>query len=424
MLNTNSIKLLLNLKDPNIIFEDDFFHISNIKGVTSNILNAKLSYKPNICPKCNTVHPKIESNGYTKNSLIKIPNISDCASYLNLRKQRFICHECSRTFTVSTSIVDSKCSISKNTKHAIALKLSKTMSMKDIAIEYNVSPNTVSRVLTSYFIPKSNYKSNLPKHLLFDEFKSVKEAKGAMSFLFVDATNNKIVDIIENRQLYFLTKYFKRYTKKARNKVKTIVIDMYSPYISLIKQMFPKAVIIFDKFHIVNNMTRALNKTRIELMKRDKVNYNKLKRYWKYLLKNENDLDNSTFIKQRCFNYKMMTSKQVVDYLLNLDKTLKATYEIYQELLKSIRYKSIDKIKMIINGEHPNISQYMKTCLNTFKEYKGYIINSLCYEYTNGPIEGINNRIKVIKRVSYGYRSFINFKLRILLTFNLISKKV
>ncbi|MEG0569736.1 MAG: transposase, partial [Erysipelotrichales bacterium] len=43
-------------------------------------------------------------------------------------------------------------------------------------------------------------------------------------------------------------------------------------------------------------------------------------------------------------------------------------------------------------------------------------------EYSNGPIEGINNKIKVIKRVSYGYRSFLNFKLRIMICFNLIKK--
>ncbi|MBI5976091.1 transposase, partial [Staphylococcus canis] len=33
---------------------------------------------------------------------------------------------------------------------------------------------------------------------------------------------------------------------------------------------------------------------------------------------------------------------------------------------------------------------------------------------TNGPIEGINNKIKLIKRVSYGYRNFYNFRNRIL----------
>lgn len=68
---------------------------------------------------------------------------------------------------------------------------------------------------------------------------------------------------------------------------------MYSPYISLIKKMFPNANIIIDKFHLVNLILNSLNKTRIKLMKYDKKNYNKLKRYYRLLLKSQEDLNNT-----------------------------------------------------------------------------------------------------------------------------------
>ena len=48
-----------------------------------------------------------------------------------------------------------------------------------------------------------------------------------------------------------------KYSKAARNVVRTVVIDMYSPYISLIKSIFPKAKIIIDKFHIIQLFSRA-----------------------------------------------------------------------------------------------------------------------------------------------------------------------
>ncbi|WP_197722737.1 transposase [Ureibacillus thermosphaericus] len=83
---------------------------------------------------------------------------------------------------------------------------------------------------------------------------------------------------MEDRRLHVLKEYFLRYSKKARDAVKTIVIDMYSPYISLIQEVFPKAEIILDKFHILQLFSRALNKTRINVMNRDKKNYNKLKK--------------------------------------------------------------------------------------------------------------------------------------------------
>ena len=49
--------------------------------------------------------------------------------------------------------------------------------------------------------------------------------------------------------------------------------------------MFPNANIIVDKFHLVNLISTSLNKTRINIMKKDIKNYNKLKRYWKLILK-------------------------------------------------------------------------------------------------------------------------------------------
>lgn len=57
----------------------------------------------------------------------------------------------------------------------------------------------------------------------------------------------------------------------------------------------------------------------------------------------------------------------------------------------------------------------MKVSLKTFKKYLEYIENSLNYEYSNGKLEGINRKIKVLKYISYGYRSFANFRKRILL---------
>lgn len=58
---------------------------------------------------------------------------------------------------------------------------------------------------------------------------------------------------------------------------------MYSPYITLIKNIFPNAKIIIDKFHIIQLLTQSLNKTRIKIMNSDVKNYSKLKKYWRLL---------------------------------------------------------------------------------------------------------------------------------------------
>ena len=242
----------LNMKDENIHFYDEFVTEENIKGKRCLVYKGYLTYVPEYCPKCGTIYDEnIEKHGFKK-SLIKVPTVSKLNTYLSLNKQRYYCNHCNKTFTCTTNIVNYGCNISNNTKHSIAVDLTKKRSEKDIAIDNNVSPNTVERVIDSYYeLDNKVYKNTLPQVLSFDEFKSVKTADGAMSFHICNAKNGKTIDIVEDRRLNSLIKYFSRYSRDSRKNVKYIVIDMYAPYISLIKMMFPNAKIVIDKFHLI-----------------------------------------------------------------------------------------------------------------------------------------------------------------------------
>ena len=90
-----------------------------------------------------------------------------------------------------------------------------------------------------------------------------------MSFIFCDADTKQLIDIVEDRRLSSLQAYFKRYTEEARSRVKHIVIDMYAPYISLIKELFPHAKIILDKFHSINvqNYFQLISSYKIPMQK-------------------------------------------------------------------------------------------------------------------------------------------------------------
>jgi transposase len=243
-----------------------------------------------------------------------------------------------------------------------------------------------------------------------------------MSFIFCDADTGQIVDIVEDRRLHVLNNYFMKYSKAARNAVRTVVIDMYSPYISLIKSIFPKAKIIIDKFHIIQLFSRALNKTRIKIMNKDEKNYNKFKKYWKLLLKDTSSISYTTYNYHRSFK-KPMREIDIINYLIDLDPELKATYELYHDIRYCIKHKDFSLLNRTLSNVNNLISDYMKTSVKTLQKYIGYIENSFIYDYTNGILEGINNKIKVIKRIAFGYRSFYHFRNRILITQNLATLK-
>ena len=413
----------LNMKDENIHFYKEFVTEENIKGKRCLIYKAYLTYIPECCPKCGTVYDnKIEKHGF-KNSLIKIPTVSKLTTYLSLDKQRYKCNHCHRTFTCTTDIVNYGCNISNNTRHSIAVDLMKKRSEKDIAIDNNVSSNTVERIIDSYYeLDNKVYKHTLPEVLSFDEFKSVKSADGAMSFQMCNGKNGKIIDIVEDRKLNNLMKYFSRYSRDSRMNVKIIVIDMYTPYISLIKMMFPNALIVIDKFHLVELISRSLNKTRIKLMKNNKDNYNKLKRYWKNILKPRFELNCSKWKKYPCFK-SLTTEQDIVDYLVSLDSQFEETYQIYQDLLYAFQNNDLTVLETTLNKKYDNISEYMKTSLKTIKGYINYIKNTFTTGYHNGYVEGNNNFIKVLKRIAFGFRSFTRFKARIMICKGLIKPK-
>ena len=280
----------------------------------------------------------------------------------------------------------------------------------------------LKELLILIMILKCFIKNYLPEVLSFDEFKSVKSADGAMSFHMCDGITGQTIDIIEDRRLFSLLKYFLYYSFRARSRVKFIVIDMYSPYISLINKMFPNTKIIIDKFHLTQLISRSLNKTRILSMKSNKKDYNKLKRYWRLVLKARDKLDCSKWKRFTCFD-NLMTEVDVVNYLINSSNELHNTYIVYQELLFAIQHNNLNLLKKTLNSNLSHISPYLSTSINTLKVFLPFISNTFSYPYHNGFIEGNDNFIKVLKSIAFGFRSFTRFKARIMICKGLIKIK-
>ncbi len=363
----NFITNLLNLKDPNLIFLEKVELITK-KDITYHLISAKLSYTPEACLHCGTINQQqIIKYGY-KTSRIKLLPCNGNPMILKLDKQRFFCKHCQHTFTAKTPIVDKHCFISKQVKLNILADLKMKISEKDIATLNSVSHATVSRTIDNNYTVFVPNKHHLPEALLFDEFKSTKDAKGAMSFIFVNARTHDVIDIVENRQLPFLIHYFATFSSKARRRVKYICTDIYKPYISLIKKMFPHAQIVIDRFHIVQLLTRAFNKTRINTMKKlstSRIEYKRLKKYWQLFLKPISELDYIHFRRFTHFNT-WQSPQSVVDTALAVDDTLKNTYNALQLLLLDIKSKNKDHLlKHLAVLLDANISDEFKTAILT-----------------------------------------------------------
>lgn len=386
-----------------------------IKGIKTKVFHGYLTYTPKSCPnfKCiNHDHNDIIKWNFKRNCKIKITKACNYNTILLLDKQRFFCKHCNKTFTASTDLVDFHKQISNDTRRTVILDLMTKDSEKNIAKRNNISTNSVNMILDD--ISDDKYVKNngsLPTSFEIDEFSATKDTISKLAFII----SRNVFDINNSRLSKDIYEYFSRYQRTDRMKVKFITMDLYKPYYVLMHRLFPKVALIPDRFHIVLQIRNALDKTKISLCKKSNPNYNKLKKYWKLILKNEDDLDKDNKKYSKNFD-KEMSQYDIVQYLINTDDTLYYTYNLYQGIIKSIDNRDKNKFLNIIhNVDKKKLNKYSKTTIKTFLNFENYIVNAFDYELSNGLVEGTNNIIKQLKHNACGYRKFSHLKARVML---------
>lgn len=419
MTHTDYTKIILNVKDQNIYFYDNCLELKKVDNTETKIFHGYLTYTPEYCPKCGCInegHKDIIKWNFKRNCKVKVTKVSNYKTILLLDKQRFLCKNCNKTFIATTDVVDFHKQISNDTRKAVILDLMTKDSEKNIARRHGISTNSVNRILDSISndkLIKSNGK--LPTSFGIDEFSATKDTISKLAFIIVSHDNKNVFDINNSRLSKDLYYYFFRYQKKDRDNVKFITLDLYKPYYILMKKLFKNAILIPDRFHIVLQIRNALDKTRIALCTKSNPNYNKFKKHWKLILKNEDDLERKKKKYSKHFG-KEITQYDTVQYLINTDSNLKYTYNLYQGIIKSINSRDKNKfINIIHNVDYKKLNKYSKKAIKTFLDFENYIINAFDYELSNGIVEGTNNVIKQVKHNACGYRKFSHLKARIML---------
>lgn len=418
----NHIKELLEIKDKNISIQNLTTEI--IRGVKSVVAYATLTKTNPLCPNCkNQSTSSIVKNGF-KESTILLNKCSNKLTYLKLKKQRYHCRSCGSFFTAHTSLVNRHCFISKQVHYKIMEELTEGLSGMIIAKHCHVSWSTVQRTLGSLDSMLQKKKSWLPECLLMDEFRSLHSQHGKFSFSCMDGQTGQLFDILPSRRKKELVQYFMQFEHQARLRVKYVVTDMNAPYFSLVKECFPNAQLIVDRFHIVQHVNRFFDLVRKRVMKTFNTHspeYRQLKSLYRLLLKPEETLDYITRKKWRNFKWNYLTETEVVDRLLSLSEELRVSYTFLQNLLEAFRAKDhhlfFDLLETIPADAPPELKQIKKT----FSRYESAVRLALQQPYNNGRLENCHTHIKLLKRVAYGFRNFKNMKVRIFLRNGLIS---
>lgn len=393
---------LLNITDTNIKIIDCINQNHRFE------VRAKLTYAPFNCPNCgfNMIKYGFKS---TKHFLL---SLNGKAIRLNLKRQRFLCNNChTTTLSHSPQLLAGK-NVTVALNNSIVQLAKDSLTIKEISKIVGVSATTVSRSLYDNITFRQSAKV-LPVNLCFDEFRST---GSDMSFICCDADNDhKLVGLLSNRLNKSITEFFlNQYSKQERQLVRTITLDLNAQYQTIVHRLFPNAEIIVDRFHIVQLVSRALDKARLLAtsgLDHFSREYKVLKSEWKIFHMQESSLNAADSRYYRGLG-EYSTQQNIVDLGLNQSDDFKHSYEAYQSVLEAIRNNDSDALSKAITHYKRNGSP-MDIAMNTLKKNLSYVLNSSRYSYSNGPLEGINRKIKALKRGCFGFKNQMHFFMRI-----------
>jgi transposase len=246
-----------------------------------------------------------------------------------------------------------------------------------------------------------------PKLLAVDEISLKKRHKYLT--VMTNWESGRVLWVSQGRGEESLEEFFRQLTPEVKKGIKAIAMDMWDPYIKAVKEHCPGCDIVFDQFHVVSSFGRVIDKVRnIEFRKANQVGKEVIKGSKYILLKNPENL--------------FKEEKPKLKAILKLNKALSTVY-ILKDYLKRVwqyRYPKCAKrflrfwCSLAFQSKIKPAIKFAKTLIR----YAYGIINHCKFPIHTSRLEGINNKIKVIKRKAYGFHDIEYFSLIIKCAFN------
>jgi transposase len=224
--------------------------------------------------------------------------------------------------------------------------------------------------------------------------------KGHQDFVTVvsDIDQGKLIEVIDSHKQEDIIEVLKQQPLQLREKVMEVSVDMWGGFPKVVQDVFPNAQVVFDRFHVMKPVNQELNKIRNQLgmtLKGSKF----------ILLKNNDDLTED--------------QQQRLTEILKHSKRLKLAYELKEE------FRDIFETCITVEEGKTQFLKWIRKArsvycdvLTTIYNHLDGICNYFLSRTTSGVMEGINNRLKLIKRQAYGFVNFDNFRARLLACFS------
>lgn len=373
-----------------------FEHIHDKKKL---VYFTQTSSKSSWCPHCGLECFKVHDRRWV--SILDAPQL-DKTKVLKIRKKRFRCDGCKKVHTESINGIQKRARITQRMQRHILFSCNHFANLKGVQRHTKVGSKTLYKRHYEQLELEWRKRKNdpWPKTIGIDEHSFCRNKQyGHKEFatIVVDYNNKRVRELIPGRisgQVQAALKYI-----PGRNNVKNVVMDLSNTYKNFAKDFFPNAQIIADKFHVLRLLNTALNKYRKKI-----TGHKKGLRIRKLLLMNSKNMD--YFIKRE-FEQWLLKHPQLRE-IYYAKETLHKLYHCKgRKWARKVLIKLMDQLALSKLPE-------LKTLRKTLMSWKDEILNYFENRITNARTEGYNNVCKQLQKRAYGYKSFSNYRLRVL----------
>ena len=354
------------------------------------------------CPECGSA--AVNAQGSSERQLKSLP-IGGKSTFVLVKVPRVVCFQCQLTRQVKVPFADPR----RTYTHAFeryALELSRFGTIQDVADHLEVSWDIVKDIQKRNLARKfSKPKLKGLKEIAIDEL-WIGKTKGYVT-LVLNLRSGAVVFVGEGKGAEALTPFWKR-LRGSGAKVKAVATDMSKAYIKAIRENLPKAIHVFDRFHVIKLYNEKLSDFRRELFREltDARERQILKGTLWLLLKNPENLDETRNEAQRLQDALDLNTPLTLAYYLKEDLR-----QIWNQANKAAARLLLED--WIRRAEVSGVSMLVRFAA-TLREHQEGILNYYDCRISTGPLEGVNNKIRTLQRKAYGFRDLAFFKLKIL----------
>lgn len=329
---------------------------------------------------------------------------------LELKKRCFFCWQCKKSGRSGYTTVERSKLVPKQRRYSLAyadqiIKGLGSTSFKTLQDISESSFTTLGQILRERIDPFigqwDNSRTTISLGLDCHSFSGIK-----MLPTVTDITNHCLITILPNDKRTTVKKFLSNIPSNKKNLIEEVCIDMDTAYLSAIREELPKARIVVDFFHVVADANKRITEARISIQAADKVRLPKklFEKPKEHLNPNERAELNNIF-----------EAYPELGALWKVKEQIRLIHKLPSTHLAEISYQSL--IAQMKISPYSSIKYWSKTLVR----WQDGILAYFTYYTTNGYTEGVNTKLKTIKRLSYGFRNIDHYIRKAMLAFIPIS---